>query len=124
MTSTEFLPYGRQSIDEEEIRAVVDVLRSDRLTQGPLVEAFEAALARYCGAQHAIERAAGRFEHRAKGREDLLRLCFDVPLDQSIRRRVDGDLTGRVEQPVMRHGLRVRTDRRRRRSAEGVQTFR
>ena len=44
MTSSEFLPYGRQSIDEEEIRAVVDILRPDRLTQGPLVEAFEAAL--------------------------------------------------------------------------------
>jgi len=59
MTSSEFLPYGRQSIDEEEIRAVVDVLRSDRLTQGPLVEAFEAALARYCGARHAIAVSSG-----------------------------------------------------------------
>jgi dTDP-4-amino-4,6-dideoxygalactose transaminase len=59
MTSTKFLPYGRQSIDEEEIRAVVDVLRSDRLTQGPLVEAFEAALARYCGVRHAIAVSSG-----------------------------------------------------------------
>jgi UDP-4-amino-4,6-dideoxy-N-acetyl-beta-L-altrosamine transaminase len=59
MTSSEFLPYSRQSIDEEEIRAVVEVLRSDRLTQGPLVEAFEAALARYCGARHAIAVSSG-----------------------------------------------------------------
>lgn len=33
-----FLPYGRQSIDEEDIRAVVDVLRSDWLTTGPAVD--------------------------------------------------------------------------------------
>jgi UDP-4-amino-4,6-dideoxy-N-acetyl-beta-L-altrosamine transaminase len=59
MTSSEFLPYGRQSIDEEEIRAVVDVLRSERLTQGPLVEAFEAALARHCGARYAIAVSSG-----------------------------------------------------------------
>jgi UDP-4-amino-4,6-dideoxy-N-acetyl-beta-L-altrosamine transaminase len=59
MTSTEFLPYGRQSIEDEEIRAVVDVLRSDRLTQGPLVEAFEEALARRCGARHAIAVSSG-----------------------------------------------------------------
>jgi UDP-4-amino-4,6-dideoxy-N-acetyl-beta-L-altrosamine transaminase len=59
MTSSQFLPYGRHSIDEEEVRAVVHVLRSDRLTQGPLVEAFEAALARYCGARHAIAVSSG-----------------------------------------------------------------
>lgn len=48
------IPYGRQSISDEDIQAVVDVLRSDYLTQGPLVPAFEAASAAYCGAAHAV----------------------------------------------------------------------
>jgi len=48
------IPYGRQDISEEDIRAVVDVLRSDFLTQGPAVPAFEKSIADYCGPQHAI----------------------------------------------------------------------
>ena len=48
------IPYGRQSISDEDIQAVVDVLRSDFLTQGPAVPAFEKAVAGYCGAQHAV----------------------------------------------------------------------
>ena len=48
------IPYGRQDISEADIRAVVDVLRSDWLTQGPVVPAFERALAERCGAQHAV----------------------------------------------------------------------
>ncbi len=48
------IPYGRQDISEADIQAVVDVLRSDYLTQGPVVPAFEKHLADYCGAQHAI----------------------------------------------------------------------
>ncbi len=48
------IPYGRQSIDEEDIRAVLEVLRSDFITQGPKVEEFERALADYCGAKHAV----------------------------------------------------------------------
>ena len=48
------IPYGRQDIDQADIDAVVDVLRSDFLTQGPAVPAFEAAVAGYCGAQHAV----------------------------------------------------------------------
>jgi UDP-4-amino-4,6-dideoxy-N-acetyl-beta-L-altrosamine transaminase len=47
------IPYGRQLISEEDIQAVVDVLRSDFLTQGPVVPAFESAVAAYCGVQHA-----------------------------------------------------------------------
>jgi UDP-4-amino-4,6-dideoxy-N-acetyl-beta-L-altrosamine transaminase len=47
--SDEFIPYGRQSIDEDDIAAVVDVLRSDWLTRGPAVEEFEAALSEVCG---------------------------------------------------------------------------
>jgi UDP-4-amino-4,6-dideoxy-N-acetyl-beta-L-altrosamine transaminase len=48
------IPYGRQDITETDIDAVVDVLRSDFLTQGPMVPRFEQAVADYCGAQHAV----------------------------------------------------------------------
>lgn len=48
-----FLPYGRQSIDQSDLDAVVSVLKSDMLTQGPAVEAFEAALCDYTGASFA-----------------------------------------------------------------------
>ncbi len=48
------IPYGRQTVSEDDIQAVVDVLRSDFLTQGPVVSAFEKAVASYCGAQHAV----------------------------------------------------------------------
>lgn len=48
------IPYGRQDITQADIDAVVDVLKSDFLTQGPMVPRFEAAVAQYCGAQHAI----------------------------------------------------------------------
>lgn len=48
------IPYGRQEISEADIQAVVAVLRSDWLTQGPAVPAFEKAVADYCGAKHAV----------------------------------------------------------------------
>lgn len=48
------VPYGRQSISEEDIQAVVDVLRSDWLTQGPAVDIFERSVASYCGAAAAV----------------------------------------------------------------------
>lgn len=48
------IPYGRQHIDEADIAAVVDVLRSDWLTQGPAVPRFEAAIAQTCGAGHGV----------------------------------------------------------------------
>jgi UDP-4-amino-4,6-dideoxy-N-acetyl-beta-L-altrosamine transaminase len=48
------IPYGRQDISEADIDAVVKVLRSDFLTQGPVVPAFEHAVAHHCGAQHAV----------------------------------------------------------------------
>ena len=48
------IPYGRQNISESDIQAVVEVLQSDFLTQGPVVPAFENALAQYCGGQHAV----------------------------------------------------------------------
>ena len=48
------ITYGRQNISDKDIQAVVDVLHSDFLTQGPIVPAFEKSVADYCGAQHAI----------------------------------------------------------------------
>ena len=54
-----FLPYGRQSIDEEDIRAVVDVLRSDWLTTGPAVDRFEADVCAYVGAAHGVAMSSG-----------------------------------------------------------------
>jgi UDP-4-amino-4,6-dideoxy-N-acetyl-beta-L-altrosamine transaminase len=48
------IPYGRQSISQEDIDAVAAVLRSDFLTQGPAVPRFEQAMAAYCGAPHAV----------------------------------------------------------------------
>ena len=49
-----FIPYGRQKITESDIRAVVEILRSDFLTQGPTVSAFEQAVAAKVGARHAV----------------------------------------------------------------------
>lgn len=54
MPATDFIPYGRQDITEDDIAAVVDVLRSDFLTQGPKVPKFEAAIAGATGAAHAV----------------------------------------------------------------------
>ncbi len=48
------IPYGKQSISETDIEAVVAVLRSDYLTQGPVVPRFEQAVADYCGVKHAL----------------------------------------------------------------------
>ncbi len=46
--------YGRQWIDEEDINAVIDVLKGDWITQGPKIDEFEKALANYCGAKYAV----------------------------------------------------------------------
>ena len=48
------IPYGRQSISQADIQAVVDVLTSDYLTQGPAVPAFEEVVRGYCGAAYAV----------------------------------------------------------------------
>lgn len=48
------LPYSTQLIDEEDINAVVEILRSSHLTQGPKVEAFENAIAKYVDVQHCV----------------------------------------------------------------------
>ncbi|MBW4576909.1 MAG: UDP-4-amino-4,6-dideoxy-N-acetyl-beta-L-altrosamine transaminase [Aphanothece sp. CMT-3BRIN-NPC111] len=49
-----YIPYGRQDITQEDIDAVVEVLRSDWITQGPAIEQFEQAVANYCGAKYAV----------------------------------------------------------------------
>lgn len=48
------IPYGRHTISQQDIDAVVEVLRSDFLTQGPQVPAFEQAIIEACGAQYAV----------------------------------------------------------------------
>lgn len=48
------IPYGKQEITQQDIDAVVDVLKSDFLTQGPQVPAFEKALINFTGAKHAL----------------------------------------------------------------------
>lgn len=54
-----FLPYGRQSIDESDIQAVVETLRSDWLTTGPKVAEFEEAMAAWVGAKYAVSFSSG-----------------------------------------------------------------
>ena len=46
--------YGKQSVNESDIEAVISVLRSDYLTQGPKIERFEQRVAEYCGAKYAV----------------------------------------------------------------------
>lgn len=46
--------YGKQFIDDQDINAVIEVLKSDFLTQGPVIEKFEKAVAEYCGAKYAV----------------------------------------------------------------------
>ena len=53
------IPYGRQTIEEDDIQAVVDVLKSDYLTTGPSITAFEKAVADYTGARYAVAIANG-----------------------------------------------------------------
>jgi perosamine synthetase len=58
-TRTTLLPYGHQSIDEGDIAAVVEVLRSDWLTTGPKVAEFEEAFAAFVGAKYAVSFSSG-----------------------------------------------------------------
>lgn len=53
------IPYGRQLIEEDDIKAVVEVLRSDWLTTGPKVEQFEKAICDFTGARHAVVVSSG-----------------------------------------------------------------
>lgn len=51
---TTMIPYSRQDVTQADIDAVVEILRSDFLTQGPLVPRFEQAVGGYCGAQYSV----------------------------------------------------------------------
>ncbi len=53
------IPYGRQSIDQDDIRAVIEVLQSDWLTQGPKSGEFEEKFAEYCGSKYAVSVTSG-----------------------------------------------------------------
>ncbi|WP_017186827.1 UDP-4-amino-4,6-dideoxy-N-acetyl-beta-L-altrosamine transaminase [Alkalibacillus haloalkaliphilus] len=55
----DYLPYGRQSINEDDLKAVTNVLKSDFLTTGPLIEQFEREVARYVGANYAVSFSNG-----------------------------------------------------------------
>ena len=57
--SQPILPYGRQTIEDDDIAAVVEALKADFLTTGPTVEAFETAFAEKVGARHAVACANG-----------------------------------------------------------------
>ena len=59
MTGLALLPYGRQLIEEDDIAAVSAAMRSDLLTTGPTVEAFERAFAKRVGASHAVACSSG-----------------------------------------------------------------
>jgi len=59
MTDTDFLPYGRQSIDEDDIAAIAEVMRSDYLTTGPISSRFDLVLAQTTGSRHAVGCANG-----------------------------------------------------------------
>ena len=49
-----YIPYGTQEIDDDDIKAVVDVLHSDYLTTGPSVQEFENKVAEYGGANYSV----------------------------------------------------------------------
>ncbi|ESQ77283.1 UDP-4-amino-4,6-dideoxy-N-acetyl-beta-L-altrosamine transaminase [Asticcacaulis sp. AC402] len=76
---TNFLPYGRQSIDDSDIEAVVAALKSDYLTTGPLVDQFEKALAAAFGAKEAVVVANGTAAlHLAVLTEELSPKCVVI----------------------------------------------
>ena len=53
------IPYGRQDINQADVDAVIEVLRSDFITQGPVGPLFEQTVANYCGAQFAVAASSG-----------------------------------------------------------------
>lgn len=59
MNDARFIPYGRQTIGDDDIQAVTDVLRSDWLTTGPAVERFEADVCAFTGARYGIAVSSG-----------------------------------------------------------------
>ena len=59
MSQSEYLPYGRQTIDDDDINAVIEVLRSDWLTTGPKVSEFEQVFAEFIGTTEAVAVSSG-----------------------------------------------------------------
>ena len=55
----DFIPYGKQTIDEDDIKSVIEVLKSPYLTTGPKIEEFEAELCKYTGAKYCVAVANG-----------------------------------------------------------------
>ncbi|QLE59583.1 UDP-4-amino-4,6-dideoxy-N-acetyl-beta-L-altrosamine transaminase [Nostoc sp. TCL26-01] len=51
---SQYIPYGKQDINQADIDAVIEVLRSDWITQGPAIEKFEKIVAEYCGVKYAV----------------------------------------------------------------------
>ena len=49
-----FIPYGKQNINKDDIKSVIDTLESDFLTTGPKVKEFEKAISQYCGAKYCV----------------------------------------------------------------------
>jgi UDP-4-amino-4,6-dideoxy-N-acetyl-beta-L-altrosamine transaminase len=72
------IPYGRQSIDDDDIRAVVEVLKSDWLTSGPKTSEFEDALCRYVGCKHAVVVNSGT------SALDIAIQALDLPLGSEV----------------------------------------
>ena len=72
------LPYGRQTIEDDDISAVVEALKTDFLTTGPTVEAFETAFAETVGARHAVACANGTAALH------LAMLALDVPPGEAV----------------------------------------
>ena len=54
-----FIPYGKQTINQDDVDTVVDTLKSDYLTTGPKVKEFEDSLSSYCGAKYVLAVANG-----------------------------------------------------------------
>ena len=54
-----FIPYGHQCVDDDDIKAVVDILRSDWLTTGPAIDAFEKAVTEFVGAEYGVAVSSG-----------------------------------------------------------------
>ena len=53
------IPYGKHHIDDDDIKAVVDILKNEYLTQGPMIEKFEKAICNYVGAKYAVAVSSG-----------------------------------------------------------------
>ncbi len=54
-----FIPYGHQNIIQEDINSIIDILHSDWITQGPVIEKFEKAMANHCNAKYAVAVSSG-----------------------------------------------------------------